>query len=201
MSITRAHKKKFPRSVKFYSRLIVIAVISGMAAFGVAQGVSRALSQPITDQLTLSGLKTLSAQELEKLVQKEKLVAYWVGPEKGFTYILNASIPGQVSIKYVPAASGPAGVLGRTTRSSLREIVSYKQENAFATVRAQSRFGTCQNFLNGDGNAVFLDSATPGLIYIGIKDKPIQVLMFDPHPTRNLALACARQSLVQVGKS
>lgn len=196
-----ANKVRFHRSIRFYLRLFVIALISVLGAVGVAQGVSSVLAHPIVDQLALSGLKALSAPDLEKLVREEKLVAYWVGPEEGFRYLLNTLNAGEVSIKYVPQGAEPSGVIGRTTRSSLREIVSYTQENAFATVRGQSGSATCQNFLNGDGNAVYLDSAVPGLIYIGIKDKPIQVVMFDPNPTRNLALACEKSGLIQVGKS
>jgi hypothetical protein len=169
-----------------------------LASYGVAQTLDHFQSKSVNNSLQTAGLEALSASQLEKVVTKNKLVAYWVGPESGFLYLLDSSNFGQVTVKYVPSL--PAGIEGRTTRRTLREVVTFAQENAFEIVQNQATGPTCNNFINADGNSVHTDSAVPTIIYIGIKNKPIQVLLFDPDTRRNLSFACVKDGIRQIGQ-
>lgn len=192
-------KIKYPQRAKFLLRILAITVLSSVFASGLAHGISNIQLKSNLESLQISGIRNLTATQIESLVTKRKIVAYWTGPQSGFEYRLNATSPGEVFVKYVPIL--PPGASGRTTRTSLREIATFEQENAFDVVRAQARIDTCQNFINADGNAVHIDSAVPNLIYVGIRGKPIQVVMFDPRQPHNLALACAKNVLVQIGEN
>lgn len=189
---TKPHS--YPKIFAIFLATIAIA-ISG--AFGGAQLLNYFQSQSNQDSLAILGIQPLSVEKLEEIVTTKKIVAYWVGPEQGFSYLLDASISGRISVKYVPtepskSSTGP--------RQSFREVVTFEQKEAFSIVLNQTKNPTCQSFVNGDGNAVRIDSSAPKIIYIGIKGKPIQVLLYDPDTTRNLSFACQKSGVVQIGQ-
>jgi hypothetical protein len=52
--------------------------------------------------------------------------------------------------------------------------------------------------VNVDGNAVYYDSRDAKNVYIGLKDKDVQVEIFDPRPDQALASAIMRGQVRQI---
>ncbi len=173
-----ARKFKFRSLVPY----LVTAFLFSSISFGVTYFLNSKTREKEQILLVLHGGKAVDEVELRKVVRSSGLNVYWVGPEPGAKYVLDAAVTSTISIRYLPAGTK----MGDTT-ISYREVGTFVSPNAFKVTQqaATAQFGV--GFVNADGNAVFYDSRDPKNVYVGLKNKNIQVEIFDPRPDQSLA--------------
>ncbi len=170
--------------------LFVVAVLSALLMVSVAQFIHlRQVNETRTKLINL-GLIPVDAEMLQTQVKKFGLFAYWTGPDEGFNYTLDTRIQDEVVLKYIALEPDRAAVV-----EPERMITTYAQKGAFEIVRDHTKTSTSLSFINADGNSVFIDSSEPNSVYVGIKEKNIQVWLYDKRATRNLALASEKGRL------
>lgn len=179
-----------------YRRLVpylVTALIFSTVSFGAEYyfNAKRSASEEVL--LVLHGGKAVDEKELKSVVAANHLNVYWVGPEKGAKYVLNAAVLSSISLRYLPQGSS----LSDAT-ATFREVGTFTSPNAFAVTQKAGSLPNGVGFVNVDGNAVYYDSRDAKNVYIGIKDKDIQVEIFDPRPDQSLAAAIMRGQIKQI---
>lgn len=179
-----------------YRRLVpylVTALIFSTVSFGAEYyfNAKRSASEEVL--LVLHGGKAVDEKELKSVVAANHLTVYWVGPEKGAKYVLNAAVLSSISLRYLPQGSS----LSDAT-ATYREVGTFTSPNAFAVTQKAGTLPNGVGFVNVDGNAVYYDSRDAKNVYIGIKNKNIQVEIFDPRPDQSLAAAIMRGQIKQI---
>ncbi len=182
-------KARFRRLVPY----IVTAVLFSTISFGAEYyfNAKRNASEEVL--LILHGGKAVDAQELRHVVRSNHLDVYWVGPEKGAMYVLNAAVLTSISLRYIPA-----GALVNDAQVSYREVGTFVSANAFTVTQKAGSLPNGVGFVNVDGNAVYYDARDPKNIYLGIKGQDIQVEIFDSRPDQALAAAIMRGRIQKV---
>lgn len=136
----------------------------------------------------------LSEKELRNVIAAKNLTAYWAGPVAGNKYSLFVPKTGVVVVRYLPD-----GVGLKDTSATFRLIATYVQKGAFLkTQDAGTKVGNV-GFINVDGHAVFYVKTRPTNVYMGIKDKDIQVEIFDPGIDQALGLSLIRGQIQKIG--
>lgn len=179
-----------------YRRLVpylVTALIFSTVSFGAEYyfNAKRSASEEVL--LVLHGGKAVDEKELKSVIAANHLTVYWVGPEKGAKYVLNAAVLSSISLRYLPQGSS----LSDAT-ATYREVGTFTSPNAFAVTQKAGTLPNGVGFVNVDGNAVYYDSRDAKNVYIGIKNKNIQVEIFDPRPDQSLAAAIMRGQIKQI---
>lgn len=182
-------KARFRRLVPY----LVTALVFSTVSFGTEYYLNSKRSASEQVLLVLHGAKAVDAQELRDVVVANHLTVYWVGPEKGSKYVLNAAVLSQISLRYLPAGSSLTD-----TTATYREVATFTSPNAFAVTSKAGSLPNGVGFVNVDGNAVYYDSRDAKNVYIGMKDKDIQVEIFDPRPDQALASAIMRNQVQQI---
>lgn len=145
------------------------------------------------DLLVIHGAKAVDAQELRDVVVRNGLTVYWVGEESGYKYLLNAAVPTSISVRYIP--DGGATQVGSAT---YREIGTFVSKGAFNITRSAASLENGVGFINVDGHAVYYDSRDPTNVYVGLKNKDIQIEVFDPRPDQALAKAMSTKTVSRI---
>jgi hypothetical protein len=171
---------------KFLAILIAIVIIAGGGYYFISNHSG-------SDTTKLQGKVALSEQELRDIVVAKKLTVYWAGPLAGAKYGLTVTGTGLAYIRYLPD-----GVGINDTKTLFRAVGTYVQKNAFAVNQNAGTQTGNVGFISADGNAVFYNKARPTNIYIGIKDKDIQVEVFDPGVDQALGLTLIRGQISQI---
>ena len=143
--------------------------------------------------LVFHGGKAVDEAELRKVITTKKLTVYWVGPEKGMKYVLNAAVNSSISLRYLPVGA----TLG-DNKVSYREVGTFASPNAFKVTQQAATLENGVGFVNVDGHAVYYDSRDPKNVYVGIKNADIQVEIFDPRPDQSLAEALMQGRVQQI---
>jgi hypothetical protein len=182
-------KARFRRIVPY----IVTALIFSTVSFGAEYYFNSKRSASEKVLLVLHGGKAVDAKELRNVVIANHLTVYWVGPEKGARYVLNATVLSSISLRYLPAGSSFSDTTG-----SYREIGTFTSPNAFAVTQKAGTLANGVGFVNVDGNAVYYDSRDAKNVYIGLKVRDIQVEIYDPKPDQALAAAIMRGEVRQI---
>jgi hypothetical protein len=182
-------KARFRRLVPY----VVTALIFSTVSFGAEYYFNSKRSASEEVLLVLHGGKAVDAKELRDVVLANHLTVYWVGAEKNSKYVLNAAVLSSISLRYLPASSSLTD-----TTSTYREVGTFASPNAFAVTQKAGTLPNGVGFVNVDGNAVYYDSRDAKNVYIGIKDKDIQVEIFDPRPDQALAAAIMRNQVRQI---
>ena len=172
---------------------IVTALIFSTVSFGAEYYFNTKKSSSEEILLVLHGGKAVDAAELRNVVVANHLTVYWVGPEKGAKYVLNAAVLSSISLRYLPAGSS----LSDTT-ATYREVATFTSPNAFAVTKKAGTLANGVGFVNVDGNAVYYDSRDAKNVYIGMKGQDIQVEIFDPRPDQSLAAAIMRNQVQRI---
>jgi hypothetical protein len=182
-------KVRFRRLVPY----LVTALVFSTVSFGAEHyfNSKRAASEEVL--LVLHGGKAVDANELRNVVVANHLTVYWVGPEKDIMYVLNAAVLSSISLRYLPAGSSLSD-----TSATYREVGTFTSPNAFAVTQKAGGLANGVGFVNVDGNAVYYDSRDPKNVYIGLKDRDVQVEIFDPRPDQALAAAIMRGQVRQI---
>jgi len=184
-----AKKARFRRLVPY----VVTALIFSTVSFGAEYYFNSKRSASEEVLLVLHGGKAVDATELRNVVVANHLTVYWVGPEKNAKYVLNAAVLSSISLRYLPSGSSLTD-----TTATYREIGTFTSPNAFEVTQKAGTLANGVGFVNVDGNAVYYDSRDAKNVYIGMKDKDIQVEIFDPRPDQALAAAIMRQQVRQI---
>lgn len=182
-------KARFRRLVPY----VVTALIFSTVSFGAEYYFNSKRSASEEVLLVLHGGKAVDAKELRDVVLANHLTVYWVGPEKNAKYVLNAAVLSSISLRYLPLTSSLTD-----TTATYREVGTFTSPNAFAVTQKAGTLPNGVGFVNVDGNAVYYDSRDAKNVYIGIKDKDIQVEIFDPRPDQALAAAIMRSQVRQI---
>lgn len=182
-------RARFRRLVPY----VVTALIFSTVSFGAEYYFNSKRSASEEVLLVLHGGKAVDAVQLRNVVVANHLTVYWVGPEKGAKYVLNAAVLSSISLRYLPA-----GASLTDTTATYREVGTFTSPNAFAVTQKAGTLANGVGFVNVDGNAVYYDSRDAKNVYIGMKDKDIQVEIFDPRPDQALAAAIMRGQVRQI---
>lgn len=182
-------KARFRRLVPY----VVTALIFSTVSFGAEYyfNTKRSASEEVL--LVLHGGKAVGAKELRDVVLANHLTVYWVGPEKNAKYVLNAAVLSSISLRYLPVTASLTD-----TTATYREVGTFTSPNAFEVTQKAGTLPNGVGFVNVDGNAVYYDSRDAKNVYIGLKDKDIQVEIFDPRPDQALASAIMRNQVRQI---
>jgi len=178
------YKPKKRRSLRAVIPYLVTAIIFSLISFSVTFVINKQQRAKEEVLLVIHGGKSVDEAELRRVVTAKKLNVYWVGPEKGFRYVLNAAVTSSISLRYIPEGSS----LG-DNKVAYREIGTFVSANAFKVTQQAATLQNGVGFVNVDGNAVYYDSRDAKNVYIGLKDMDIQVEIFDPRPDQSLAEA------------
>lgn len=182
-------KARFRRLVPYFITALIFSTVSFGAEYYF--NAKRSASEEVL--LILHGGKAVDAKQLRDVVVANHLTVYWVGPENGAKYVLNAAVLSSISLRYLPAGSSLTD-----TTATYREVGTFTSPNAFAVTQKAGTLANGVGFVNADGNAVYYDSRDPKNVYIGLKDKNIQVEIFDPRPDQALASALMRGQVRQI---
>lgn len=177
-------KPKKRRSLRAVIPYLVTALIFSSISFSATFVINQKQRAKEEVLLVIHGGKAVDEAELRKVVTSQKLNVYWVGPEKGMKYVLNAAVTSSISLRYLPEGAS----LG-DNKVNFREIGTFVSPNAFKTTQQAATLENGVGFVNVDGHAVYYDSRDPKNVYLGIKDADIQVEIFDPRPDQSLAEA------------
>jgi hypothetical protein len=169
---------------------IILAVGISLAAVSVFYSGHQ---NNIDKTLSLNGLLALDAKQLRELVVANGLNVYWVGPEKNGRYLINASNPLQISIRYLPKNQDIS-----STRATYRDIETFVQRNAFTVIQEAATTKDGVGFINGDGNAIYYNKLEPSNVYIGIKHEDLQIQVFDPQVDQALAIVMQQGKLIRI---
>lgn len=163
---------------------IVIALISGVIAFGIARQFNPNLSEQTTLAAKISGGVCLTEDELKSLVAEQKLSVYWTGPISDATYTLNASQTGQVFVRYVEKGQQCDG-----QTQEFRVIATYSLAGAFESTRAAGNQANGVSLENNDGSIVYFNRESPTNVYVAYPNIDYQIEIYDPNPKKAVLLA------------
>lgn len=173
-SMSHGSKK---RSLRRFIAFVVVLVVAAAGYFLVTHFTKGG------DAQKLAGKVSMSAGELRSVILANHLTVYWAGPTDGARYALVVK-PASIFVRYLPNGQG----LDSTT-TSYRVIATYSQKSAFLITQSAGTVVGNVGFTNFDGNAVFYTKTRPTNVYMGIKDKDIQLEIFDPGIDQALGLA------------
>lgn len=185
------YKERKRIAPKHFGIAVVIAIIIGallLAGFYFGTHAHRT-----TDTQKMRGTVVLSEKELRDLVVSNQLTVYWTGPIKGDKYSLFVPKTGIAIVRYLPGGRGISDAA-----PLYRLVATYVQKDAFSTTRlAGTKVGNL-GFVNIDGNSVFYVKARPTNVYVGLKNKDVQIEIFDPGQDQAVALSLFRGQIQQV---
>lgn len=164
--------------------LLVIGSLFAVVVLGIAGYFLISNYSKGNDAQKTQGKVAMSADELRSVVLAKHLTVYWAGPMSGAKYALIANKPGSSFVRYLPNGNG----LNDTT-TSFRVIATYAQKGAFLITQSAGGVSGNVGFTNVDGNSVFYVKTRPTNVYMGIKDKDIQIEIFDPGIDQALGLS------------
>ena len=180
-------RRKRSRPLLAFGSLLAVIVL-GIAGYFIISHYSKS-----NDVQKISGKVAMSASELRSVVLAKHLTVYWAGPMAGAKYALIANKPGSSFVRYLPNGNG----LNDTT-TSFRVIATYVQKGAFLITQSAGGVSGNVGFTNVDGNAVFYVKTRPTNVYMGIKDKDIQIEVFDPGIDQALGLSLIHNQIQQI---
>ena len=164
--------------------LTVVVSLSAIAALVVVAVTLGLHISNKNDVQKTQGKVAMNQKELRSIVLAKHLIVYWSGPLDGYKYALSVDKTGSSFVRYLPDGRG----LNDKT-SSFRVIATYSLKGAFvATQSAGTKIGNV-GFTNVDGDAVFYVKTRPTNVYMGIRNKDIQVEIYDPSVDQSLGLS------------
>lgn len=172
------------------SSIAVVAFLLGSQSSQPSLGTTTTVSG---DALALRGLAALSESELRDVVIRNRLTVYWAGPQEGAKYSISVPSPSVAVVRYLPNGKGL-----QDSQPVYRVIGTYVQKDPSQAIRlAGSKAGNL-GFTNIDGNDVFYVKGRPTNVYVAIKNKDIQIEIFDPGADQAIAMSLFRGLLRQI---
>ena len=181
----KGSKFKFGRLLFFVGGLAAVIVLGfwGFAKF----------SESGSSLQEIQGKVAMSEQQLRDVVNAKHLTVFWAGPVLGAKYSLIAQKPGQAFVRYLPAGRGLTD-----TGNTFRIIATYSEKGAFSLTRTAGGLTGNVGFTNIDGQAAFYAKARPTNVFMGIRDKDIQLEIFDPGVDQALGLSLLHGQIQQI---
>lgn len=182
-----------------WPRKFALKVVAAGIAIGIALGGSVFIvrDQIIGNQLTVAGQSlgqvAMTEGQLREVVIKNKLTAYWSGPEGNALYSLVANSNGQVFVRYLPDGQGLSD-----TAAKYRVIASYPQANAYAVTQAAGNQANAISFINADGAQVFYSKSYATNVYLAYPEASSEVEIFDPGNGVALGLATTSGKIIRI---
>jgi len=130
---------------------------------------------PVDTTGITQGQVALTESELREVIQRENLVAFWLGPEPGAKYTLNVTAGNQVFIRYLPSGQGLEDI-----SQSYVIVGTYQQENAYEITEAAGAQPNGITFINADGAMVYYSKLLPTNVYLAFPDQDFEIEIFDP---------------------
>lgn len=180
-------KNKRSRPLLVLGSLVAVVVL-GFIGYFIISHFSKS-----NDADKTTGKVAMSADELRSFVLAKHLTVYWAGPQTDAKYALITNKNGSAFIRYLPNGNG----LNDAT-TSFRVIATYIQKGAFLITQSAGGVAGNVGFTNVDGNAVFYVKTRPTNVYMGIKDKDIQIEIFDPGIDQALGLSLIHNQILQI---
>lgn len=180
---------KRKRGKRFYLiiTLILVLFFSGTSYYFISKATSGG------DALKIQGKVAMTEAELRDVVAAKKLTVYWAGPLDDTKYALIANKAGSSFVRYLPKGNGI-----NDTTTSYRVIATYIQKGAFLVTQSAGGVTGNVGFTNVDGNSVFYVKTRPTNVYMGVKDKDIQIEIYDPGIDQALGLALIHNQIRQI---
>lgn len=121
------------------------------------------------------GKVALTERQLRDVVVGEGLTVYWLGPEDGALYTLISVNANQIYVRYLPGGQGlnDAG-------ANFRVIGTYASKDAFTITQNEAKTANSVGFINSEGNAIYYNTNRPLSVYVGLKNSPNQIEIFNP---------------------
>jgi hypothetical protein len=182
-----------------WPRKFALKVVAAGIAIGIALGGSIFVvrDQVIGNQLTVAGQTlgqvAMTEGQLREVVAKNKLTAYWSGPDANALYSLVANSNGQVFVRYLPDGQGLSD-----TAAKYRVIASYPQANAYSVTQAAGNQANAISFINADGAQVFYSKSYATNVYLAYPESSSEVEIFDPGNGVALGLATTSGKIIQI---
>lgn len=173
--------------------LLVIGSFFSILILGIAGYLIISHFSNSNDADKTAGKVAMSADELRSVVLSKHLNVYWAGPMTGAKYALIANKSGSTFVRYLPNGNGI-----NDTTTSFRVIATYPQKGAFLITQSAGGVTGNVGFTNVDGNAVFYVKSRPTNVYMGLKDKDIQIEIFDPGIDQALGLSLIHNQIEQI---
>lgn len=167
---------------------LVAVIVLGFVGYFVISHFSKS-----NDADKTQGKVAMTSDELRSIVLAKHLTVYWAGPVTDAKYALIANKTGSAFVRYLPNGNG----LNDAT-TSFRVIATYTQKGAFLITQSAGGVAGNVGFTNVDGNAVFYVKTRPTNVYMGIKDKDIQIEIFDPGIDQALGLSLIHNQIQQI---
>jgi len=183
----------------FWPRKFALKVVASGIAIGIALGGSIFVvrDQVIGNQLTVAGQTlgqvALTEAQLREVIAKNKLTAYWSGPETNALYSLIANANGQVFVRYLTNGQGLSD-----TSAKYRVIASYPQANAYSVTQAAGNQANAISFINADGAQVFYSKSYSTNVYLAFPESQYEIEIFDPGSGVALGLATNSGKIIQI---
>jgi len=190
---------EFVKRSRFNRRFIRYAAYIGVAllfsVFSFAAGHSFGSTKKGVDNVSLSlhGGLAIDASELRDLVVSQGLTVYWVGPRAGAKYLLDASNPKEIALRYISPTPNSNGANQRYVT-----VGTYIVQNAFGLMQKAALQPNGVGFVNIDGNYVYYNSQEPNNVYLGFKDVAVQVQIFNPQADQALAFALLQGKIQKI---
>ncbi len=182
-----------PRKTKRSRPLLVLGSFAAIVVLGFIGFFLFSHFNKSNDADKTAGKVAMTSDELRSLVLAKHLTVYWAGPQTGAKYALISNRNGSNFVRYLPNGNG----LNDST-TSFRVIATYVQKNAFLITQSAGGVTGNVGFTNVDGNAVFYVKTRPTNVYMGIKDKDIQIEIFDPGIDQALGLSLIHNQIQQI---
>jgi hypothetical protein len=182
------------RTLRLRLRLWAAIIFAIGISISATMVISSNHQAKINQVLRLNGLLGMDTQQLHDFVISQGLTVYWVGPEREGKYLINASNPFQVSIRYLPRGQATSG-----TRGTYRDVETFVQKDGFDVVQQASINKDGVGFINVEGNSIYYNKLDPSNVFVGIKGKDLQIQIFDPQIDQSLALAIQEGRLIKIG--
>ena len=192
-SETSPYVKFSSAKAKKRNQLFVIISLAAIIILGAAGYFMISHFNKGNDAQKIAGKVAMSADDLRAVVLANHLTVYWAGPMTNAKYALIANKAGSTFVRYLLNGQG----LSDTT-TSYRVIATYSQKGAFLITQSAGRVRGNVGFTNVDGNAVFYVKTRPTNVYMGIKNKDIQIEIFDPGIDQSLGLSLIHNQIQQI---
>lgn len=176
--------------VRLVSATAILGLLLGFGIMGIREA---SIGSQVSAAGQTLGQVALTEAQLRDLVIKNKLTAYWAGPEDGALYSLIANQNGQVFVRYLPNGKGL-----NDTAAKYRVIATYPQADAYGVTQAAGNQANAISFVNADGAQVFYSKSYSANVYMAFPAAPFEVEIFDPGSGVALGLATTAGTIQKI---
>lgn len=174
--------------------VLALAAAAGLGAWAVVANRDSGSSSPTATPATTASTPPattqtarpiapvgLSAKGLRTLTASISQPIYWAGPKPGYTYELTRTSTGKIFVRYLPPGT-PVGI----KRATYLIIATYPFRGALKALKNLKSQTPVK--IPGGGIAI-VDKVHPQSVHLAFPGVDNQVEVYDPLPSRSLAIA------------